>query len=153
MNMIKRARKELELAGWFDKDGFYEDMVGKAVIELFEVFDKQGHSGMSAPLVAGLFKKLVDGDTLVELTGKDDEWGLVDEENHLYQNKRDSRVFKNDEKAYYIYGIIFQDKNGSSFTNSKSIVTMPDFPCFPPETIYIKEGTPEAKAYKDVFEE
>ena len=56
MGLIEHAKTELEIAGLFDvKGGFYEGMTGKAVIELIEVFSKQGHSGMSAPLVANIF--------------------------------------------------------------------------------------------------
>jgi hypothetical protein len=152
MNMIKRARKELELAGWFDKDGLYEDMVGKAVMELLEVFAKQGHSGMSATLVVNLFKILVNGDTLTPLTGEDDEWDLVYEDEHLYQNNRNYKVFKNDKGAYFSDGIVFIDKDGVSFTGSQSVVPMPNFPCVPPAIVYIHEGTPEAEAYKGVFD-
>ena len=72
--MLEEARLELQLAGWFDEDSDYGGEVGHAVMELMELFSKQGHSGYSAPLVAGLFKKLVDNQPLTGITGKDEEW-------------------------------------------------------------------------------
>ena len=78
--MLEKAKLELQLAGWFDEDSDYEGEVGHAVMELMEVFTKQGHSGYSAPLVAGLFKKLVDYEPLTGITGKDEEWGDVSED-------------------------------------------------------------------------
>ena len=38
MSLIKHAERELRLAGFFDKDSDYEGALGKAVMELIEVF-------------------------------------------------------------------------------------------------------------------
>ena len=55
-NLFEHAKRELQSAGLFDKSGdFYEGLTGKAVMELIEVFEKQGHSGMSAPRVIKIF--------------------------------------------------------------------------------------------------
>ena len=41
-NLVKHARRELELIGAFDEEkDFYAGMTGNAVIELIEVFSKQ----------------------------------------------------------------------------------------------------------------
>ncbi len=74
------ARRELELAGWFDEDGFYGGMVGKAVMELIKVFSDQGHSGMSANLCRHLFEKVSAFEPLTPLTGEDDEWNDITEQ-------------------------------------------------------------------------
>jgi hypothetical protein len=58
MSLIEHAKMELQIAGAFDKDSDYQGAIGEAVMELIEVFSKQGHSGMSASYVAGLFHKL-----------------------------------------------------------------------------------------------
>lgn len=102
-NLVEYARKELELIGAFsEKDDFYGGMTGDAVMELVEVFAKQGHSGTSANLVRNLFNKVADYKPLCALTLNDDEWLEVGE--GTYQNKRNSAVFKEgkDGRAYYL---------------------------------------------------
>lgn len=122
MSLIEHAKLELELEGLFSKDGdFYEGMTGKSVMELMEVFAKQGHSGMSAPLVASLFHKLATYQPLGPITGKDEEWGDVRDLGNgqsWYQNKRCSALFKEgkDGKAYYIDAIIKRDQNGNCWS-------------------------------------
>ena len=77
MSTTSHAQFELELAGFFDEDSDYGGLIGKAVMELMGVFEKQGHSGMSAPIVASLFHKLANYKPLGPITGKDEEWGDV----------------------------------------------------------------------------
>lgn len=120
MSLINHAKLELEMAGLFSEEGdFYEGMTGNAVMELIEVFSKQGHSGMSAPMVVDLFKKLANYEPLLPITGKDEEWGDVRDLGNgstpWYQNKRCSAIFKDgkDGRAYYIDGIIKRDQNGT----------------------------------------
>lgn len=118
MGLIEHAKLELELAGLFNEEGdFYEGATGKAVIELIEVFAKQGHSGMSAPIVADLFKRLANYEPLQPITGRDEEWGNVrdlGDSMPWYQNKRCSALFKDGEdgKPYYIDAIIKRDQKG-----------------------------------------
>jgi hypothetical protein len=118
MSLVEHAKTELQIAGLFDKtEDFYEGMTGEAVMELIEVFSKQGHSGMSAPIVADLFKKLANYEPLIGITGKDEEWGDVRDIGNgksWYQNKRCSALFKDgkDGKPYYIDAIIKRDQNG-----------------------------------------
>jgi hypothetical protein len=118
MSLIEHAKTELQIAGLFDETGdFYEGMTGKAVMELIEVFSKQGHSGMSAPIVADLFKKLANYEPLGPITGKDEEWGevvLSKNDPPLYQNKRCSALFKDgkDGKPHYIAAIVKRDQKG-----------------------------------------
>jgi len=119
MSLIEHAKTELEIAGLFDETGdFYKGMTGKAVMELIEVFSKQGHSGASAPMVADIFQKLANYKPLGPITGKDEEWVDVsihnDTKKTWYQNKRCSALFKDgkDGKAYYIDAIIKRDQNG-----------------------------------------
>tara|TARA_R110000868_G_scaffold317483_1_gene578313 strand:+ start:238 stop:822 length:585 start_codon:yes stop_codon:yes gene_type:complete len=118
MGLIEHAKLELEIAGLFSKEGdFYEGMTGESVMELIEVFSKQGHSGMSAPMVADIFKKLANYEPLQPITGKDEEWGDVRDFNDgksWYQNKRCSALFKDGEdgRPYYIDAIIKRDQKG-----------------------------------------
>jgi len=98
MSLKKYAKNELELAGLFGKDSDYEGMIGKAVMELIEVFAKQGHSGNSAMTTLHIFDKVARFKNIIPLTYKLDEWNDVSEQNGipLWQNKRDSEIFSKD---------------------------------------------------------
>ena len=109
MNLIEHAKKELELLG-YDINQAEENpskWVFEDVIELLDVFAKQGHSGSSAPYVLDLFKRLASWDCLSPLTGLDDEWCECSD--GVMQNKRLSSVFKEGKAAYYIDGYVFWD--------------------------------------------
>lgn len=121
MGLIDHAKLELEIAGLFDKDSGYEGAVGESVMELIEVFSKQGHSGMSAPYVVSIFEKVANFKPLIPITGKDEEWCDVrdlGDGKPWYQNKRCSALFKDgqDGKPYYIDAIIKKDQNGTCWS-------------------------------------
>ena len=121
MGLIERAKLELQMAGLFDDDSDYNGAIGEAVMELIEVFDKQGHSGMSAPYVVSIFEKLANFKPLLPITGKDEEWGDVGDLGNgkpYYQNKRCSAIFKEekDDRAYYIDAIVKRDQNGTCWS-------------------------------------
>jgi len=121
MSLTNYAKTELQAAGFFDEDSDYGGLIGEAVMELIEVFSKQGHSGMSAPYVASIFNKLANFEPLLPITGKDEEWGDVNDMRNgkpWYQNKRCSALFKDgkDGKPYYIDAIIKRDQNGSCWS-------------------------------------
>lgn len=121
MNLTEHAKKELQLAGLFDKDSDYDGALGHAVMELIEVFSKQGHSGFSAGRVISLFKKVANYECLMPLTGNDDEWNDVSRYggSSLFQNNRVSSVFKRkDNRAYYLNGIVWTNQKGQSFTGT-----------------------------------
>lgn len=116
-NTTSHAKRELELAGLLNPEqDFYGGNTGKAVLELIEVFSKQGHSGMSASLVSEIFNKLCKFETLSPITGEDHEWNEVGD--GLYQNNRNSAVFKENGKAYYIDGMIKRTPKGVCYSGS-----------------------------------
>jgi hypothetical protein len=122
-NLIDYARTELEAIGAFTTEGdFYGGMTGKAVMELIEVFAAQGHSGMSASLVRGLFNKLAAYEPLRPLTGDDSEWNEVGV--GVFQNKRCSHVFKENGEAYDSEGKIFREPSGVCYTSKDSRVNI-----------------------------
>ena len=127
-NLVEHAKKELEFAGLFDKDGDYDGMLGDACLELIETFSKQGHSGMSASVVRCIFNKLANFEPLTALSFNDDEWAepyAEDDGVSLYQNKRKSTVFKHgkDGKPYYIDAYYLKNQKGSTYSGS---LTLPD---------------------------
>lgn len=100
--LVDYARDELERAGWFktndveegNPDGVYNGMVGSAVLEIVEVFAKQGHSGMSASVVTHLVEKLMRYEPLTPLTFGPEEWTAVGP--NTLQNRRKFSVFSKD---------------------------------------------------------
>lgn len=78
-NLTDFAKKELQIAGMFDKDSDYDGMLGEAVLELIQKFADQDHSGMSAAMTTTIFDKLVRWKPLSELTDNIDEWRDVSE--------------------------------------------------------------------------
>jgi len=119
MSTTSHAKFELELAGFFDEDSDYGGAIGEAVMELMEVFAKQGHSGGSAPIVASLFHKLANYKPLGPITGKDEEWGDISDlaGEPWYQNKRESGLFKHkDGKITYNSAIIKRCPNGTTWS-------------------------------------
>jgi len=154
-NLLDHAKKELKLAGLFDGDADYGGHVAQAVMELLGVFSKQGHSGSSANLVAGLFSRLVNHETLTQLTGKNNEWQDIsvddakDTEGIEYQNVRNTAVFKDKRtgKVTYTYAIVFVEESGGSFIGTarmpetgedvRSSMSIKSFP-FMPKSFYVK---------------
>lgn len=151
-NTQKHALTEFKAAGWLDDDGNYIDEMQEAicnhVLELIKVFSDEGHSGSTAPYTIDLFKKLAMFEPIVPLTGEDWEWTEIAREmsgsnnGTVYQNKRCSRVFKDDDGAYDIDGKVFYDwytnENGKRFKSyytsrdSRVPVTFP----YTPTTVY-----------------
>jgi len=115
MNTHDHAMLEFRAAGWLDDDGNYMDemqeMICKHVLKLLDVFADEGHSGSTAPYAINLFKTLAMYEPIVPLTGEDWEWTYVSGDldgRILYQNKRCSHVFKDEDgQAYDIDGKVF----------------------------------------------
>lgn len=64
MSMREDAKKNLEMAGLFDKDSDYDGMIGEAVMRLVDCHFNEGHSGMSHSLALHVFNKVVNGHAL-----------------------------------------------------------------------------------------
>lgn len=129
MALVEHAKAELEAAGLFAKDSDYEGEIGSAVLKLIEVFAEQGHSGASASMTRHIFNKLANFEPICPLTGADSEWNKIAV--GVWQNKRCSHVFKDaDGRAYDSQGIVWEDPDGSRFTNRDSRVFV-EFPYTP----------------------
>ena len=132
-NLEMHAKKEMEIAGLFDKDSDYGGMLGDAVMKMIKVFADEGHSGFSAGMAVSVFEKVAKFEPLTPLTGADDEWMDIAEYGDgsmCWQNIRCSHVFKDKDGAYDIDGRIFREPDGSCFTNfdSRVRVTFPYTP-------------------------
>ncbi|MFA7282157.1 MAG: hypothetical protein WC100_18900 [Sterolibacterium sp.] len=137
MSLGSFAKSELQRAGLFDKDSDYGGMLGESVMKMMEVFAGEGHSGYSAGMAISIFKKVASFEPLTPLTGEDDEWMEIGEQNGgpLYQNVRSPRVFKDREGAYDIDAKVFREPSGACFTSSDSRAPV-TFP-YTPTTEYI----------------
>lgn len=134
-NLILHAENELKVLGYDlnEKEEGPNKWIVENIMELLEVFSKQGHSGFSAPYCIKLFSKLANFEPICPLTGKDDEW--VEYSNGKFQNKRCSHVFKENGIAYDIEGKIFRQSNGCCYQNNNSNVNI-TFP-YTPKTEYV----------------
>ena len=89
------------------------------VLELLEVLEVQGHSGMSIGYVLTLFKRVALFKPLSPLTGEESEWKECGD--GTFQNKRCGEVFKGkDGRAFNIHAVTWRDENGALFTNRDS---------------------------------
>ena len=125
-NLVDYAKDELKRIGMIDSGEAYNDAVTKAILDLIELFDSQGHSGFTAPYVASMFHRLAMFKPASPLTGEDDEWREVG--TGVFQNKRYSAIFKDkDGTAYNIEGKIFTDDGEVWYTckDSRVNVTFP----------------------------
>lgn len=64
MSLKEEAKRNLELAGLFDKDSDYGGMLGKAVMKLVDCHLAEGHSGMSHEITLQIFNKVIRGHAL-----------------------------------------------------------------------------------------
>lgn len=137
MSYLEHAKREFKALGYDleDKEEGPNKWIMENIFELLEVFSKQGHSGHSAPYCISLFKNMANLEPCSPLTGEDWEWYEYD--TGKFQNIRCSHVFKDNEKAYDVEGIIFEGKDGVCWTNINSHVRI-EFP-YTPKRIYKKE--------------
>jgi hypothetical protein len=119
-NIVSYAEKELRLTGWYDTTSFYGDMMAHAVMRMVKVFAVEGHSGMSAGVAASLADKLTRYQPLMPLTGEDDEWTECG--SGVFQNKRFSSIFKENDEAYWSDGRVFREPDGGCYTSRDSRV-------------------------------
>ena len=142
------ALQEFKALGYKPIEECEEDpdkWIQENVLELLEVFSKQGHSGMSAPYAINMFKKLASWEPLSPVNGEDWEWNDISRESQkvLFQNKRCSGLFKEEDgSCNYVSAIVWQGPDdwdtftGSGFEGIGSSLDIKGFP-FTPKTFYI----------------
>lgn len=113
MNLVEKARLELELCGYntdpakvVDGDPF--SGMGIAIMKTVETFFAEGWSGMVAPSAAHIVHELLMGNPLKPITGEDSEWDKFEwDDSGFLQNKRCFHIFKQGDKAYNSRARIF----------------------------------------------
>lgn len=140
-NLRIHAERELRAIGMLPAAGNTEpvdemnQMMSDHVLELVDVFSKQGHSGFSGSYCIGALEKVLRFEPLGPLTGADSEWNEVSK--GMWQNNRCGRVFKDaDGQAYDSNGRVFVEPNGCAFTSRDSRVYI-TFP-YTPKTEYVQ---------------
>lgn len=99
-NLVSHAKRELELAGMFDKDADYNGALAPEILKLVELFSSQEHSGASAGITIAVLEKLLRFKVLSPITDNPDDWMEVDAD--TWQSKRQSSLFSKDGgKTYY----------------------------------------------------
>lgn len=105
-NLVKHAKRELEIAGMFSRDSDYEGELGKGVMKLIKEFASQGHSGGSAMITLAIFGKLARFQNLEPITDDPKDWEDVSDmwegEEVVHQCLRNGALFSKDGgKTYY----------------------------------------------------
>jgi hypothetical protein len=137
MGMLEKAKEELKLLrGNNSEPDEMQDHIEKGILEIVEIFSKQGHSGSSAAYAIAILEKLLRQENITPLTGEEWEWVEVGKD--IFQNKRCSSVFKDKTRfngnPYWLDGKIFSyDGEKSWFTNGDSCVEI-SFPWNMPES-------------------
>ena len=128
MNSIDRAKKELERCGYTPLDQPQEDgpdkWIQESVLELLEVFSKQGHSGFSASYCINMFEKLASGKLLQpvkNISEFDFDNESINVEGTNFQSSLISSVFAEKTEdgvmsAYYLDAVVFSEKVMNSET-------------------------------------
>jgi alpha-L-arabinofuranosidase len=106
-DLVKHAKYELELAGFFGSEIESDKETAEYVFELIKVFSKQIHSTTTAKVVRLLFDKLSNHEHLTEITDNPDEWDeFVDsrqaDKKLKWQSNRNPCIFStNRGKTFY----------------------------------------------------
>jgi hypothetical protein len=115
--LVSYAARELKAAGLFDSDGDYGGKLGPDILDIIEMFSKQGHSGFSAAMTADIVGKLMRYQPLTPITNNPDDWMKIDpdmwpNDDGIWQCRRNPEAFSNDGgKTYYILSEGANDSN------------------------------------------
>lgn len=156
-NYQKHFEEELAILQSQHKDLVIEDFID-LIKQATVIFEKQGHSGSSAPFYANVLANTIKDVLLFRplspITGEDSEWVCDHMEEGMCQNKRLSSIFKKkDGRAYYLDAIVWRgEEEGDVFTGTVGDISsrqyIKSFP-FTPKTFYVDvvkqyfEGKPE----------
>jgi hypothetical protein len=146
--MVEYAKRELSRI----KGDEMQERINQNIIQVVEMFSKQGHSRFSARYAITLLERLLRFKPLSSLTGNDDEWAAVIRNSGngdmCYQNKRRcSSVFKDVDSDGNITrcvdndAVVVSDNGGITWFSSNKFSKPVTFPYYPPthaEKVYIE---------------
>lgn len=140
-NLVLHAQRELALLRTGDEPDPMQDAIEANVIAIVRAFASEGHSGSSAAYTLYIIKKVLAFEPVTPLSGADDEWmSLGYDDDMEAQNTRCSHVFKRaDGTAYDSQARVFEDPDGSRWTNSDSRVDI-TFPYIPTQEIVKRDA-------------
>lgn len=149
-NLIEFAKNELKIIEDSCKDDAeglkMQQAIDKNILDIIEMFSKQGHSGSTAMYTINMLDKLLSYKPITPLTGEDNEWEKLDYGDDIaYQNKRCPSVFKTaDGKCYNTEAKVFSDDNGHTWYtsgDSREYITFPYEVPTNPESVLINNNT------------
>ncbi len=144
-NLVDYAKRELDILNLGNDDRTGEGMdfhMRDHILRMVEMFAEEGHSGFSASYALSILKRVLAYKPITPLTGADDEWNEVGD--GVFQNRRASNVFKENDQAYWMDGIVFWEWYSSPdiddgkpyksyFTSRDSRVNIESFPWSMPD--------------------
>ena len=121
---LTRARRELKLAGMFNKESDYSGELGKAVLRIFRAWCAEHFSGGGAPSALFLLSRLAKQQNITPLTSDPGEWDDVSEMSGYphWQSNRNPACFSKDGGKTYANqddAVAGVDKNGVSRAKGK----------------------------------
>lgn len=122
---MNRVEQELDLAVKYGEYDLIWDFIPE-IKSLVEKFSTSGQSGFSAPYTAKCLGHVIEQlclqNPIVGIREDEDDWFSIGND-HIYQHRRCSALFKNGKsKPYFLDAISFIDETGMSFT-SNSVMT------------------------------
>lgn len=137
MIMHDYAKMEMDIA-WPEPDDI-QIRIEEDLLAIIDLFEKQGHSGMSASYAINILERLLRFKPLSPLTGEDDEWDeprtSVFDKTVYQQNKRCSSIFRTNHDnatAYDMDARVFSEDGGKTFWTSDESRVPITFPYTPP---------------------
>lgn len=122
---MTKAEQEFHILEQTNKEAIVLEFKNE-ILALVNKFGNSGQSGGSAPyvsqIISNVVKKLCMQQSISPIMGTDDEWNDVSEISDekigtMFQNKRNSAIFKDNTGAYYLDAIVFEGENGNRFTS------------------------------------
>ena len=129
MSAYEFAKRELEIIENNCKDRNdreVQKLLSKNVLEVINVLEKQGHSGMSIKYVKHIICDLIDYKPLTELTGEDWEW--IESDDGIKQNIRCPSVFMKNGVARYTDAYVFKEPCDDLYFHCNESNKKIDFP-------------------------
>lgn len=98
-SLLEHAKREMALAGLYDKDADYDGMVAAQVERLVKVMSGHGHSGGSHAMTLAVFNEVIKHKNLSPITDDPATWHKVDKS--MWQSRRNHSIFSRDGGGFW----------------------------------------------------